>query len=75
MQMIEQTTGKWPERVFGKPNAEMCDVDVDRATCLMVGDREMTDGKLAEALGCPFFHVHGVHDLAMLHTILRALHD
>jgi ribonucleotide monophosphatase NagD (HAD superfamily) len=64
-----------PVRIFGKPDPQMCDLTVsERSECLMVGDREMTDGKLADGLGCPFFHVDGAHDLAMLHIILKAIH-
>ena len=75
-QLIEFTTGAPPVRMFGKPDPSMFDMTIEeRAGCIMVGDREMTDGKLAEALGCPFFHVHGAHDLAMLHIILKGIHD
>ena len=52
----------------------LCGIDTSTIECLVVGDSEMTDGKLAEALGCPFFHVNGAHDLAMLHIILKAIH-
>jgi cytidyltransferase-like protein len=69
--IIEKTTGKLPERIFGKPYNNICSI---KDSCLMVGDSLITDGKLAENLGIPFFHVSGVQDLQMLYIILQSIH-
>jgi NagD protein len=71
--IIEKTTGKLPERVFGKPHCGICILD-NKDACLMVGDSLLTDGKLAENMGIPFFHVTNAQDLQMLHIILRTIH-
>ena len=69
--IIEKTTGKIPERIFGKPYDGICSI---KESCLMVGDSLITDCKLAENLGIPFFHVSGVKDLQMLYIILQTIH-
>jgi len=55
--MIERATDRSPERVFGKPNAEMLDpvLDVEGYApedVAVVGDRLATDVALAERVGC-----------------------
>ncbi|WP_209019569.1 HAD-IIA family hydrolase [Halorussus marinus] len=55
--MIGRATDRSPERVFGKPNAEMLDHVLDAegyapAEVAVVGDRLATDVALAESVGC-----------------------
>ena len=55
--VLEQTTGRRPDVVFGKPRPRL----VERVTELygvhhlaIVGDRLYTDGKMARNVGCSF---------------------
>src|SRR5450759_370269 len=55
--MLEQTTGRRPDVVFGKPSARL----VERATercgrdhMAIVGDRLYTDGRMARNVGCSY---------------------
>jgi ribonucleotide monophosphatase NagD (HAD superfamily) len=57
LSVLEQTTGRRPDVVFGKPSARL----VEPATALyghdrmaIVGDRLYTDGKMARNVGCSF---------------------
>ena len=55
--MIERATDQLPDRVFGKPNAEMIthvleSEGYDPADVLVVGDRLETDVRLAANVGC-----------------------
>ncbi|GAH39775.1 unnamed protein product, partial [marine sediment metagenome] len=57
--LFEAATGKQPEKVFGKPNAEMIQHVIDRhkavtKQALVIGDRLYTDKALADAVGCDF---------------------
>ena len=60
--LLEQATGRKPERIFGKPNPEMIKHILDKHEAstdqiVMVGDRIYTDMELAQRLNCDFILV------------------
>lgn len=61
-ELLYVTTGRRPERVFGKPSVEfvkarLAALEVTPAECVVVGDRAYTDFALAKALGSRFIGV------------------
>ncbi len=54
---IEQTTGRKPDLIFGKPNPELLQhlgAKYEPDEMVLVGDRLYTDKKLADNIGCDF---------------------
>lgn len=70
--MVLGTTGKHPTRTFGKPHMEL-PMQNARDTYLMVGDKESTDGKLAEVNGIEFFHITDLTNMKTLLALMRAV--
>ena len=60
MKLIEMTTGRTPEIIFGKPNKELLSnilLKYKKEECAIVGDRIYTDKKLADNSGIDFILV------------------
>jgi HAD superfamily hydrolase (TIGR01450 family) len=55
--MLEQTTGRRPDVVFGKPSARLVERTTERCGrdhMAIVGDRLYTDGRMARNVGCSY---------------------
>jgi HAD superfamily hydrolase (TIGR01450 family) len=60
LSVLEQTTGRRPDVVFGKPSPRLVEVAIRRCRrdhMAIVGDRLYTDGKMAHNVGCSFICV------------------
>ena len=60
LSVLEQTTGRRPHVIFGKPSPRLVKSVVDRFgsdRTAIVGDRLYTDGKMARNVGCSFICV------------------
>ena len=60
--LLEKSTNKKPEKVFGKPNIEMIEhilkqENVEPDEIIIIGDRLYTDMELAKRIGCDFILV------------------
>lgn len=60
--LFERSTGKTPEKIFGKPNREMLDHIIKRHKTsandlVIIGDRTYTDMEMAKNIGCDFILV------------------
>jgi len=60
LSVLEQTTGRRPDVIFGKPSPRLVEGVIDRCGSdhmAIVGDRLYTDGKMARNVGCSFICV------------------
>jgi ribonucleotide monophosphatase NagD (HAD superfamily) len=73
-QLVKDVTSREPLRVCGKPFSGMLPSKIRSDSLgIMIGDQERTDGRLAEILQIPFFHVTTHNSLEMLANCAEAI--